>query len=167
MNSLRCFTFQVCEHKICLVCDQEEHAGSLLALESVPIIASRCLWHAGVSCEQHALWKRENAAANDKFEELFTQGLLKPCPNCKKPIMKNEGVCNPMQLPTHKCCSHLCCGWLSCFRVQFYDLPTMQAQGWILLANRQAKVGTRSVLLCFTALPVLLKASCRNTCIFW
>lgn len=46
---------------------------------------------AGFSCAQYEQWKAENTDGDDKFAALFEEGLVKPCPKCKKPIMKNEG----------------------------------------------------------------------------
>ena len=60
---------------------------------------------AGFSCAQYEQWKAENTDGDDKFAALFEEGLVKPCPKCKKPIMKNEGEHSFLYSPCRVCWS--------------------------------------------------------------
>merc|ERR1711860_84522 len=62
-----------CHKNICVRCNVEEHAG--------------------FSCTQFEEWRKENAAADQSYADMMKAGLVKPCPNCAAPILKNDG-CN-------------------------------------------------------------------------
>eukprot|EP00747_Dinoflagellata_sp_TGD_P179031 gnl/TRDRNA2_/TRDRNA2_29139_c0_seq1.p1 gnl/TRDRNA2_/TRDRNA2_29139_c0~~gnl/TRDRNA2_/TRDRNA2_29139_c0_seq1.p1 ORF type:complete len:565 (+),score=57.27 gnl/TRDRNA2_/TRDRNA2_29139_c0_seq1:39-1697(+) len=68
-----------CQKKICVRCMVEEHAG--------------------FTCDAFARWKEENETGERAYADMVAQGLIKPCPNCAAPILKNEG-CNFMSCPT-------------------------------------------------------------------
>lgn len=68
-----------CGKKICVLCMVEDHAG--------------------LTCEAFARWKEENESGDRAYADMVAEGLIKPCPNCNSPILKNEG-CNYMTCPT-------------------------------------------------------------------
>lgn len=76
-----------CKKTICLRCDVEEHTG--------------------VSCDAYREWKKANAASDQSYAELINSGLIKPCPNCGSPILKNDG-CNFMTCSSCKSPNGMC-----------------------------------------------------------
>lgn len=62
------FTCPICNHKCCPKCKQDIHIGS--------------------SCEEYAIWKKENSDADVAFEKMLaSEGLLK-CPECGAAVEK-------------------------------------------------------------------------------
>jgi len=76
-----------CGKQICLRCDVEEHAG--------------------FSCEQFKEWRAANASAETSYAKMLKTGLIKPCPNCAAPILKNDG-CNFIICAKCKCKDGIC-----------------------------------------------------------
>jgi hypothetical protein len=76
-----------CKKKICLRCNMEDHTG--------------------VTCTAYQAWKKANAAGDQSYGELILSGLIKPCPNCKAPILKNDG-CNFMTCSACKSPNGMC-----------------------------------------------------------
>lgn len=68
-----------CKKRICVRCNVEEHQG--------------------FTCQQFKEWRQANDSSEQSYAEMMQQGLIKPCPNCTAPILKNEG-CNFMSCPT-------------------------------------------------------------------
>lgn len=68
-----------CKKQICVLCNVEEHAG----------------W----SCAAFGRWKQENESGGQAYADMVAGGLIKPCPNCAAPILKDDG-CNFMSCPT-------------------------------------------------------------------
>jgi hypothetical protein len=68
-----------CNKRICIRCNVEEHSG--------------------FTCEQFRVWRQANDSAEQSYGKMMEDGLIKPCPNCNAPILKNEG-CNFMTCPT-------------------------------------------------------------------
>jgi hypothetical protein len=75
----RCVNCESCKKRICVRCNVEEHSG--------------------FTCEQFRAWKRANDSSERSYAKMLQDGLIKPCPNCAAPILKNEG-CNFMSCPT-------------------------------------------------------------------
>lgn len=70
---------ECCKKRICFRCNVEEHEG--------------------FTCQKFREWRQANDSSEQSYVEMTQQGLIKPCPNCAAPILKNEG-CNFMTCPT-------------------------------------------------------------------
>lgn len=75
IEAARVIDCETCKKKICAPCNVEDHTG--------------------ISCDEFQKWKADNEAADESFTMMIEKGLIKPCPNCAAPILKNEG-CNFM-----------------------------------------------------------------------
>jgi len=58
--------------------------------------------HEGVTCEQFAQWRQENANADRHFEEMMAAQNWRRCPACRAPSERSSG-CNFMQCRSEKC----------------------------------------------------------------
>jgi len=76
-----------CKKNICLRCNMEDHTG--------------------VTCTEYQDWKKANDAGDQSYAELVLSGLIKPCPNCNAPILKNDG-CNFMTCSACKSPNGMC-----------------------------------------------------------
>lgn len=68
---------EFCNKRICVRCNVEEHEG--------------------FSCQHFREWRQANNSSEQSYAVMMQQGLIKPCPKCATPILKNGG------------CDHMTC----------------------------------------------------------
>eukprot|EP00929_Paragymnodinium_shiwhaense_P054978 TRINITY_DN27572_c0_g1_i1.p1 TRINITY_DN27572_c0_g1~~TRINITY_DN27572_c0_g1_i1.p1 ORF type:complete len:279 (+),score=45.54 TRINITY_DN27572_c0_g1_i1:175-1011(+) len=76
-----------CGKRVCIRCRVEEHDS--------------------ISCDRFRAWRSENNAADASFAEMLASGIIKPCPECSAPILKEQG-CNFMTCSVCKSPNHMC-----------------------------------------------------------
>lgn len=75
-----------CKHDFCRLCEKAPHDSK--------------------TCEEAKAAEKENLDAHAKVAAAMNDAVIRNCPNCKKPFMKDRG-CNKMTCP--------CCGTISCY----------------------------------------------------
>jgi hypothetical protein len=63
--------------------------------------------HKGFTCKQFQAWRKKNAGGEKAYAKMLETKLVKPCPNCSAPILKNGGcgfmTCEVCKSPNGMC----------------------------------------------------------------